>query len=132
MSSTELFALAKERERAEEEQRLAERKARVAELRAERRTLVAGHRKALSELNARIAELSARKATKTRRGRKGGLSAAVLGLLEADGELSVKAIKGALEAQGLSGKNINQTLAYLKRTGRIESTGRGVYKIRSA
>jgi hypothetical protein len=43
------------------------------------------------------------------------------------GEISTKDIKAELENEGLNVSNLSQTLAYLKRQGRVASPARSIY-----
>ena len=119
LSSRELFELAK----AKEEQELLEERQRSKEilqgLRTERRKLIAAQRKALAKMDAQIAELT---------GAKGGGRQGLDILASADGPLSTVAIREELEKRSISVGNLGQTLAYLKRQGRIASPSRALYQ----
>lgn len=129
MSAEELYALAQEREMQEQEAQQAALRAQIEELRSERRELIAAHKKALAAIDSKIRKLGGRT------GRGGGrrssgtnVTTAVLEVL-AKGKASTKDIKAALEAKGITAANLSQTLAYLKRTGRVTSPSRAVYAI---
>lgn len=129
LSSRELFELAK----AKEEQELLEERQRSKEilqgLRTERRKLIAAQRKALAKMDAQIAELTGAKGGGRQGNRRSGLSQQVLDILaSADGPLSTVAIREELEKRGISVGNLGQTLAYLKRQGRIASPSRALYQ----
>ena len=130
LSAEELFALANERQREELEEEQRERQVRIAELRGTRRNLVAMQRKEVAAIDAEIRGLGGGARRKPPRGgRADGLSARILAILEASGDTSIKGIRAELEAQGTSHANLNQTLAYLKRIGRIVSRGRAIYAL---
>jgi hypothetical protein len=52
---------------------------------------------------------------------------AVLAIIQAAGEISTPDIKAELERQGVVASNLSQTLAYLKRQGRVSSPSRSMY-----
>lgn len=129
LSAKELYALAQEREQQEWEEERQLRAARIQELRATRRKLVSMHQRELAAMDAEIQQLGGRTAGKTGGRRADGLSGRILAILEASGETSTKQIRTGLEAQGVSPAHLNQTLAYLKRTGRIVAPRRAVYRM---
>ncbi|PYG03182.1 MULTISPECIES: hypothetical protein [unclassified Thioalkalivibrio] len=136
LSAEELYALAREREREEEERKEAERKEKREALKEKRREMVARHKAELRELDRQIEELGGRvggrrKASSARGGRRGGggsISQKLCDIVASQPEMSVKDIKAEAEKAGLDTRNISQTLAYLKRQGRLTSPRRGVYK----
>jgi len=127
LSSDELFELARQREQEEYEQEKETRRAQLAELRAERKKAVTRHKRELAEIDAQIRELGGRTRGGARQGSQTGISAAVLEILAAEKKADTKQIRAALEASGIDTTNLGQTLAYLKRTGRVKSPGRGIY-----
>lgn len=129
MSADELYALAQEREYQEQEAQQAERREKVEALRAERRELIASHKKALASLDSKIRKMGGRAGRGTgRRSNGGNITAKVLEIL-ANGKASTKDIKATLDSQGVTANNLSQTLAYLKRTGRVTSPSRAVYAL---
>ncbi len=129
LSSDELYALAQEKERQEHEAAQAAVREEIEALRAERRALIAEHKKAVNAVDAQIRRLGGR----TRRGgggRRAGnyVTRMVLDIL-AKGKASTQEIKAALSEQGVTANNLSQTLAYLKRTGRVTSPSRAVYAL---
>jgi predicted RNase H-like nuclease (RuvC/YqgF family) len=126
LSSEELYQIARQRE---EEERLQEEEARreqIAGLREERRALVARQRSELAALDRQIRALGGR--TGGGRGRGGAnLSQVVLDTVAKAGQISTSDLRDQLAGQGVNVKNLSQTLAYLKRTGRLKSRGRGIY-----
>lgn len=126
LSAQQLYDLAQRKEREEMEKGKEANKAKVAELRAKRRELLAKHKKELSDIDRKIRAITGRKVS-SGKGRAGGTSAAIVKLLKS-GEMDTKAIRTKLEAGGIKAGNLAQTLAYLKRVGKIASTGRGRYK----
>ena len=143
MTAEDLYNLAKQREIEEQKKVMQENQQIIAELREERRQLQLKHNKEIREetrqlkirhknelkdVNARIKSLGGRVsgASATGKGRTGA-SAAIVEILDA-GEMDTKAIREKLEAIGISVGNLGQTLAYLKRNGRVASVARGIYK----
>lgn len=143
MTAEDLYNLAKQREIEEQKKVMQENQQKIAELREERRQLQLKHNKEIREetrqlkirhknelkdVNARIKSLGGRVsgASATGKGRTGA-SAAIVEILDA-GEMDTKAIREKLEAIGISVGNLGQTLAYLKRNGRVASVARGIYK----
>ncbi len=132
LSAEELYALARQREKEEAERQEAERRKKREALMAKRKEMAARHRKELAELERQIRELGGR----VGRGRAGGgrgrsgtsVSQKLCEIVAARPEMDVKQIKAEAEKAGLDTKNISQTLAYLKRQGRLTSPRRGVYK----
>ncbi len=126
LSSRELYTLALKREREEREQERRAYRERVRELRARRRQLVAEHRKELAKIDAEIRAMVGG-SPKGGGPRVRGVSAAVVEIVGKRGEVSRKELQAKLESRGIVAANLNQTLAYLKRQGRISSPRRGVY-----
>lgn len=129
MSADELYALAQQREQEEHEEQQAAVREQVEALRNERRELLAKHKKEIAALDAKIRKLGGR--TRRAGGRRGAGSNVTAQVLEvlAKGKASTKEIKAALEAQGMTVSNLSQTLAYLKRTGRVTSPSRATYAL---
>ncbi|MGD9256065.1 MAG: hypothetical protein PVF23_09905 [Chromatiales bacterium] len=127
MSAEELYALAQKKEKEEEAKQKEAMKTKIAELREQKKVLMAKHRKELAAIDAEIRALGGRSGG--RKGRQSGASAAILELLGKNGEMDTKSIRSKLESQGVAVSNLGQTMAYLKRNGKVKSTGRGVYKI---
>lgn len=129
LSSEELYQIAREREEQERMQEEESRREQVQALREERRALVAHHRSELAALDRQIRALGGR-AAGGRGGRSGGnLSQVVLNAVAEAGQISTSDLRAQLEAAGANVKNLSQTLAYLKRTGRLKTKGRGVYAV---
>ena len=128
MSAEELYALAQKKEKEEEARQREAAKAQLAELRAERKALLAKHRKELTDLDAKIRAHGGRTGGTAGKGRQTGASAVILKLL-AGGEMDTKSIRNKLEKQGVSVSSLGQTMAYLKRSGKVTSVARGVYKL---
>ena len=51
-----------------------------------------------------------------------------MGLLDEVGEMDTTTIREKLDAIGVSVSNLGQSLAYLKKNGKVSSVSRGVYK----
>lgn len=127
LSSDELFELARQREQEEYEQEREARRAQLAELRAERKKILARHKRELAEIDAQIRDSGGRTRGGSRQGSQTGISAAVLEILAAEKKADTKHIRATLEASGINTTNLGQTLAYLKRTGKVKSPSRGMY-----
>ncbi len=133
MTSEELFAFAKQKQADEKKWLAEENKQKIAEVRAERKAILLRQKKEINEINKRITELGGKvagaTATATATGKGGaGISAAIMGLLEEVEHMDTKAIREKLEGLGLSVGNLGQSLAYLKKGGKVDSVERGVYK----
>lgn len=144
LSAKELYELAKRREQEEWERTRTDRQREIKGLRAERRSLLNSHRKALKQLqqaqNAELASLDSRIADLTgraprkrgnssnHRSPKGQQTETILKIINQVGETTARAVKAEAEAMGLVFSNVHQTLGYLKRQGKIEQVGRGIYR----
>jgi hypothetical protein len=128
LSSDELYELA----RAREEQEAAEAKdaarKQIEDLRTAKRELIAAHRKEVAAIDAQIRALGGR-STRTRRRASGGGSVTeqVLDIVNKAGQISTKEIKAELANRGVVANNLAQTLAYLKRQGKVASPERSIY-----
>lgn len=129
LTSEELFELAKQRELQEWEQEKEALRAQLAELRAERKKMLSRHKRELADIDAQIRAAGGRPrgGAGGKKGAQTGISNAVMDVLAGVRKADTKAIREQLEAQGINTANLGQTLAYLKRTGRVKSVGRGVY-----
>ncbi|OOY69467.1 hypothetical protein [Solemya velum gill symbiont] len=125
LTADELYELAEARKKEEMQKEKEELKSQVADLRAKKKDLEREHKKTMAAIDAEISQLTGRKSWSG--GRAGGTSASILDFL-ASGESDTGSIRAHLEAQGFPVANLPQTMAYLKRTGRVVSTGRGRYK----
>jgi aspartokinase len=126
LSSDELYALAQQREEEEAEaEREANRQA-IEDLKAQRKAMVAAHKKALSDLDKQIRQLGG-KTPPAGRGKKINVTDTIEHIVQTAGEISTKEIRAALESQGIDASNLAQTLAYLKRQGRVGSPSRAIY-----
>ncbi len=128
LSSDELYRLAQERELQEEEEAKEETRAQLEDLRQTRRDIVARHRKELSAVDAEIRALGGRTRRAKRRGSgDGSVTEHVLEIVHKSKKVSTKEIKSALEKRGVVANNLAQTLAYLKRQGKVKSPARSIY-----
>ncbi|MBK1691956.1 hypothetical protein [Ectothiorhodospira mobilis] len=130
LSAQELYELARRREEEEREKIEQERREKLEELMAQRREMVARHKAELAALDKEIKRLGGgrkRAATRRSNGSSANLSRKVVDLLQEKGEMNTRQIKAELESRGLETRNISQTLSYLKRQGRLQNRGRGVY-----
>ena len=123
LSSDELYELARVREMEEAEEAKEAVRAQLDELRTKRRETVARQRKELE-----IRALGGRAARGRRRGRNAGsVTDHVLEIVQSSKKISTKEIKAELENRGVVANNLAQTLAYLKRQGKVSSPSRSVY-----
>lgn len=130
MSSNELFKLAEKRKKEEMAKELEAAKEKINALREKRRELVAKHKKQLAAIDSQIKKMGGaapRGASKANG--HGSVTKAVLSIIESAGTISTKDLKNALNTQGINAGNLAQTLAYLKRQGRITSPARATYKL---
>ena len=128
MTSEELFELAKKKQADERKWIEEENKGKIAELREERKQILLRHKKEINEVNAKIKSLGGRVPVSSAVAKGAtGATAAIVEILEA-GELDTKTLRERLDEQGVSVKNIGQTLSYLKKNGKIASVARGIYK----
>ena len=129
MTADAIFALAEQKQADERKWIEEENKQKIAEVRAERSQIILRQKKELNEINKRITALGGKVAGATTTGKgRTGVSAAIMGLLEDVENMDTKTIKEKLEAVGVSVGNLGQSLAYLKKGGKVESVERGVYK----
>lgn len=126
MTSDELYALAQERQMKEQEKEREAARAKIDELKAVRREMLARHKKELSAVEAEIEELGGKTRTRTARSTP-GLSDKVLEIVEEAGEISTKDIRAKLDSLNVTAGNLSQTLAYLKKQGRVVSPARSIY-----
>jgi len=128
LSSDELYRLAQEREEQEAAAEKEAARAQVEELRNARREMVARHRKELAAIDAEIRGLGGRSARGKRRASAGGsVTDQVLDIVSKAKKVSTKEIKAELENRGVVANNLAQTLAYLKRQGKVSSPARSIY-----
>lgn len=139
LDSATLYRLAQEKEQAEREAQKRQRHARLEELRTQRLEILARHRKELAEIERELSqEKSSRKRTRTsstktrRRGGEGpSISEILISTIGEKKAMPIEEIRERCLAQGLHLSTITQMLAYLKRTGRLESPSRGTYSVAS-
>ena len=128
LSSDELYRLAQEREEQEAAAEKEAARAQIEELRNTRREAVARHRKELAAIDAEIRKLGGRSARSKRRASAGGsVTDHVLEIVSKGKKISTKEIKAELENRGVVANNLAQTLAYLKRQGKVSSPARSIY-----
>ena len=129
MTADDLYKLAKQREVDERKWVAEENKQKIADLREERKQLQARHKREINEVNSRISALGGKIPVTSTTGKgRTGISAAIVELLDEVGELDTTAIREKLNSIGVSVGNLGQTLAYLKKNGKVDSVSRGVYK----
>ena len=133
-----LYRLAREKEQEEERARVEANKERIKELKAERKALLQRQAEELQELDAELQELTGTKPSKTVGIKKekrlrvlssDTISARLVEMIQVAGEMHTQDIRTQADDQGIPVKNLSQTLAYLKRTGRLDSPRRGVYTV---
>lgn len=130
MSADELYELAKRRESEEEARQREALRADLESMRAKRRDLVARQKKELAAVDKEIRKLQRKMRGGGGGGRRGGqLSKKVEEIIGRLGKASTKDIRAKLEAEGVDASNLGQTLAYLKRNGRVKSPQRAVYTL---
>lgn len=128
LSSDELYRLAQEREEQEAAEAKEAARAQIDELRNARREMAARHRKELAAIDAEIRALGGRSARGKRRTSAGGtVTDQVLDIVSKAKKVSTKEIKVELENRGVVANNLAQTLAYLKRQGKVTSPARSIY-----
>jgi hypothetical protein len=128
LSSEELYEMAREREQLEEAQAQEAARAQIDELRQQRRAAAARHRKELAAIDAEIRKLGGRTGPGRRRSASGGsVTEHVLDIVGNSKKISTKDIKAELENRGVVANNLAQTLAYLKRQGKVTSPARSIY-----
>lgn len=128
LTSEELFEMARLREQEEKDRLKQEMREQVAALRAERKRTLTRHKRELAEIDAQIEAMTGRRSRgSAAKGSQTGISQMVMEILASTKKADTKHIRAELEAQGVNTANLAQTLAYLKRTGRVKSTGRGQY-----
>jgi hypothetical protein len=130
LSSDELYELARQRADEEEAAEKEAMRAQIDELRAQRKQMMARHRKELAAIDAEIRAMGGRSGGG--RGKKRGsngvsVTEQVLDIVSQNKKISTKEIKAALEERGIVASNLAQTLAYLKKQGRVTSPARSVY-----
>ncbi len=129
LSSDELYRLAQEREQQEAEAAKQATRAKIEELRNAKRDMLARHRKELAGIDAEIRALGGRSSRGKRRAASptGNVTGQVLDIVTKAKKISTKQIKAELENRGVIANNLPQTLAYLKRQGKVTSPARSIY-----
>ncbi len=132
LSAEELYALARQREKEEAERQEKELVKKREELRAKRKDLVAKQRKELAALDREIRKLggTVRRPGPARTRRRAGAPAItdqLCAIVATQPEMAIREIREKAEEAGVDTRNLSQTLAYLKRQGRLDSPRRGVY-----
>ncbi len=130
MTAQELYELAKAKEAEEQECQRETMRAELESAQAERKILLARHRKELAAIDTRIRELGGRiRSMGGKGGGRGRISSTVLDILSDKEAHSTTDIKAALANRGVVANNLNQTLVYLKRQGKVKSPKRSTYVI---
>ena len=128
LSSDELYELAREREEQEAAEAKEAAREQIQALRAKRREILTRHRKELAAVDAEIRDLGGRTGGGRRRGGNGAsVTDQVLEIVGSVKKISTKEIKAELENRGIVANNLAQTLAYLKRQGKVNSPSRSIY-----
>jgi hypothetical protein len=128
LSSDELYRLAQKREEQEAAEAKEAARAQIEELRSARREMMARHRKELAAIDAEIRALGGRSGRGKRRASSpGNVTGQVLDIVSKAKKISTKEIKAELESRGITANNLPQTLAYLKRQGKVTSPARSIY-----
>jgi hypothetical protein len=130
LSAEELYGLAKAKEAEEWEREREAMRAEIEKLRADRKAAVARHRKELAAIDAKIRKLGGRTTGRTARASAANnISANVIDILSDKKQHSTKEIQDELNQRGIVAKNLAQTLAYLKRQGKVKSPRRSIYSL---
>jgi hypothetical protein len=129
LSSTELYRLAKKREQEEMKKTLEANKEKLKALREKRRSMVAAHRKELMKIDREITRLGGKSTAGKGGSRSGSITDAVVEIIGKAGKISTTDLKAALKKKGIVAGNLSQTLAYLKRQGRVTSPSRAIYTL---
>ncbi|HID45335.1 MAG TPA: hypothetical protein EYP34_06245 [Chromatiaceae bacterium] len=129
LSAAELYKLAKKREQEELLKTQEANKEKLAALRTKRRELVARQKKELRKLDAEITRLAGRKTAKKGRKSGGSVTEKVVNIIAKAGKISTTDLKAELKKKGVATGNLPQTLAYLKRQGRVVSPARTIYQL---
>ncbi|MBF0256566.1 MAG: hypothetical protein HQL47_08955 [Gammaproteobacteria bacterium] len=128
LSSEELFRMAEQRRIEEQAQRQEATKQQVADLRAKIRQLDSQYKKDRAALESEISELTGKSTASKGAGRTPGISAKIVEIIKAEGEISTRDINQKLKDAGIKAKNLSQSMAYLKKRGEVTSVGHGVYR----
>ncbi len=130
MTAQELYELAKAKEAEEQERQREAMRVELEKAKAERKALLARHRKEVAAVDARIRELGGRiRGSGRKSGSRGRISSTVLEILADKKAHTTNDIKAELDKRGVVASNLNQTLAYLKRQGKIKSPKRSTYTL---
>lgn len=133
LSADELFDLARQRQREEAEAQKEGVREEIAALEAKKRDLTADYKAAVVELDKEIRKLRRKIGASPRRAgggrRSSGVSARLLELVGEMKKASTRDLKVRLESEGVSTKYIAQTLANLKRQGKVKTVSRGIYTL---
>ena len=128
LSSEELYELARQREEQEAAEAQEAARAQIEALRQQRREIQARHRKELAAIDAEIRNLGGRTGPRRRRSSSGvSVTEQVLDIVTQAKKVSTKEIKAELDNRGVVANNLAQTLAYLKRQGKVASPSRSIY-----
>ncbi len=127
LSAEELYEMARLREEQEEAEAKEATRAQIDELKAKRRDVVARQRKELAAIDAEIRSLGGRAPRRKSRSSGGSVTDQVMEIVGKSKKITTKQIKAELDKRGVIANNLAQTLAYLKRQGKLTSPARSVY-----
>jgi hypothetical protein len=134
LSAEELYALAREREQQEADRQAEALKKKREALKLKRKEMLARHRAELAEIDREIRDMGGRapKPRATGGRRRGSISGGTISqklcdIVATQPSMGISQIREQAVAAGIDPKNISQTLAYLKRQGRLVSPRRGMY-----
>ncbi|WP_078119307.1 hypothetical protein [Thiosocius teredinicola] len=127
LSAEELYEMARLREEQEEAEAKEATRAQIDELKAKRRDVVARQRKELAAIDAEIRSLGGRAPRRKSRSSGGSVTDQVMEIVGKSKKITTKQIKAELDKRGVIANNLAQTLAYLKRQGKVTSPARSVY-----
>ncbi len=138
LDAATLYRLAKEKEKAERMAQESERRNQLRDLHARRREILERHRRELAAIDrdmaASMPSASKRRLVGDKRVRRAPMEGPSIGgtlcsIIGEKPEMPIEEIRQRATEQGISLKTVTQMLAYLKRTGRLTSARRGVYKV---
>lgn len=128
LSSKELQKMADAKKREEEAVAQQKMKEELAALRKKRKVLEAQFRKELRSIDKEIDTLKGKQPG----GKKPkSMAQQITAMLSRNSAMAVADIRGNLERRGYPASSLPQTLAYMKKAGKVEQPQRGVYKLAS-
>ncbi len=127
LSSKKLYEIAKEKEIEEQNEKREKDKSKIKDLRAKKRKLTTKYKRDVASIDKKIDELAGKPVSRSKGKRSGDYSARLMGLINEAGRITTKELRGQLDKLGVPTDYLNQSLAYLKRKGLVETPERSVY-----